>query len=80
MLHSSVRSVGDSAFLDCEALKAVYYYGTAEEWQTTEIAKENNGNAYLMGADFYIYSEEKPAEGAEGQYWHFEKNGKIRIW
>ena len=80
MLHSSVRSVGDSAFLDCEALKAIYYYGTAEEWQTTEIAKENNGNAYLTGADFYIYSEEKPAEGADGQYWHFEKNGKIRIW
>ena len=80
MLHSTVRSVGDSAFLDCEALKAIYYYGTAEEWLTTEIAKENNGNAYLLGADLYIYSEEKPAEGAEGQYWHFEKNGKIRIW
>lgn len=80
MLHSSLRSVGDSAFLDCEALKAIYYYGTAEEWQTTEIAKENNGNSPLLGANFYIYSEEKPAEGAEGSYWHFEKNGNIRIW
>ncbi len=80
MLHSSLKSVGDSAFLDCEAMKAVYYYGTAEEWAQTEIAKANNGNTVLTEANFYIYSETEPTEGAQGQYWHFEKNGKIRIW
>ncbi len=78
--HSSLRTVADSAFVGCDALKAVYYYGTAEQWASTQISEGNNGNDALIGAEFYMYSATEPAADAEGKYWYFKENGNIRIW
>ena len=77
--HSSLKKVEDSAFESCAALVAVYYYGTDTEWDSTEIATGNNGNETLINARFYRYSESKP-EDNDGKYWHFDDNGKVRIW
>jgi hypothetical protein len=77
--HSSLKRVEDSAFESCTALVAVYYYGSDAEWDSTEIATGNNGNDTLINARFYRYSESKP-EDNDGKYWHFDDNGKVRIW
>ena len=77
--HSSLKTVEDSAFEACEAFVALYYYGSDAEWASTEIAEGNNGNDVLINARFYRYSESEPAEN-DGKYWHFDDNGKVRIW
>ena len=78
--HESLKRVEDSAFVDCTALDAVYYYGNATSWEKTEISDGNRGNEALKAAKLYIYSETEPSESADGDYWYFSKNGKIRIW
>ena len=78
--HASLKKISDSAFLDCGALTAIYYYGSADEWDSVEISEGNNGNDAVIGARLYIYSEQEPDDSAEGEYWYFDKNGKIRIW
>lgn len=77
--HSSLSIVEDSAFADC-AVFAVCYYGTPEEWAETEISDGNSGNALLRSARLYIYSEVEPDDSVEGNFWYFDKNGRIRVW
>ncbi len=77
--HSSLKKVEDSAFDGCEALAAVYYYGADADWESTEIATGNNGNKTLIEAKVYFYSETEPTDN-NGKYWHFDDNGKVRIW
>ena len=79
-LYDSLKTVSDSAFLDCSALAAIYYYGDPQKWDAVEINDGNNGNVSFRGAGFYIYSEDKPADSSDVEYWHFDKNGNIRIW
>ncbi len=76
--HESLEVVEDSAFVDCDALRAVCYYGTAEAWADTEISEGNRGNDTLLAAKLYIYSETEPT--ADGDFWYFSKDGKIRVW
>ena len=52
----------DSAFVDCDAFAAIFYYGTEEEWQSTDISSGNGGNAAILEAKFYIYSESEPQD------------------
>ena len=40
-IPSSVESIGDAAFYRCEKLSAVYYGGTASDWDEIEIARYN---------------------------------------
>ena len=47
-LPDSIISVGDSAFYGCDLLETVYYSGTAEDWEATDIG---DGCADLEGAD-----------------------------
>ena len=77
--HPSLSLVEDSAFADCAAF-AVCYYGTPEEWAETEISDGNSGNTLLHSARLYIYSESKPEGSVEGNFWYFDKNGRIRVW
>jgi hypothetical protein len=56
-------------------LTSVYYKGTAEEWNETSIG---DSNYYLISATRYYYSETKPTE--EGNYWHYDENGKVSVW
>ena len=79
-VHSALKTVGDSAFKDCSSLVTVFYYGTAENWAETEIAEGNDGNDTFAAARFYMYSETKPDESTEGEYWYFDGDGDKRIW
>ena len=65
-IGNKVTSVGINAFSNCSSLTAVYYYGTAEEWNNIKIGSGNNN---LTSATIYYYSEETPAES--GSYWHY---------
>ncbi len=54
IIPKSVTSIGDSAFWRCSGITAVYYGGTAEEWNNITIGDYNDA---LFGAEFkYNYS------------------------
>ncbi len=79
VVHTSLELVEDSAFADCGTF-AVCYYGTPDEWASTEISDGNSGNDRLLSARLYIYSETEPDDSVEGDFWYFDKNGRIRVW
>ncbi len=78
--HNSLRTVSDSSFIDCGELAVIYYYGTALEWESVDIATGNGGNDALLDARLYIYSALEPAADSEGEYWYIDRNGNKRIW
>ena len=54
-LPSSLNSVGNNAFRDCEQLTRVYYGGTLEQWNALKAKiKKSTGNAPLVNATVYI--------------------------
>ncbi|MCD8208808.1 MAG: hypothetical protein LUD72_12790, partial [Bacteroidales bacterium] len=63
-----------SAFYKCVRLKSVYFSGTPEDWREIKIEPFND---YLLSADLYYYSEEKPSE--KGKFWHY-LNGEPAKW
>lgn len=71
--------VGNSAFIGCETLATVYYYGDMEAFGNI-CSGENgaHGNAKLTGANVYIYSADKPSDS--GKYWYLDGKGKIKLW
>ena len=75
ILPDSVEAIEDSAFHGCEAIKTVFFMGNADDMENIDIAEENDG---LLDAKIYSYSEEAPKDGSEA--WHFDENGKPRIW
>ena len=75
IIPKSVTSIGDSAFEDCTALDCVYYEGTAEDWAKISIDADNSD---LTNAARYYYSEVKPAK--DGNFWHYDYDGKAVLW
>lgn len=76
VMHSSLERVNHGAFLGCSSLVNVYYYGTADSWDSLDIT---SGNEALEAVKLYIYSETEPTD-SENEYWYFDKNGKVRVW
>ena len=76
--HPSLKTISDSAFIGCDALKEIYYYGSAEDWALTEIAEGNHGNDSIIDAEVYYYSEQEPT--GDGKYWYFDRKGNVRVW
>lgn len=70
-------TVQSGAFEDTVALEKVYFAGTADEWNSVTISTLTRDNKYLVSADKYYYSEEKPTD--EGNYWHYV-DGEITVW
>ena len=66
VIPASVKSIGRYAFNYCYQLKAVYYTGTADEFEEISIDTCNDA---LYGAFFYVYSESEPA--VVGNFWHY---------
>ena len=60
-----VTRIGESAFGSCKSLNAVYYYGTAADWDQIQFDLFNSN---LTDATRYHYSETQPT--ADGNYWH----------
>ncbi len=75
-IPDSVKTIDVYAFSGCTNLTSVYYKGTAEKWNA--IHMDNGTNYDLLYATRYYYSETTPTE--EGNYWHYDAEGKIEIW
>ncbi len=39
-IHGGVTEIEDGAFLSCDVLQTVYYYGTVEEWNSTQMSEQ----------------------------------------
>lgn len=75
IIDNGVESIGENVFLYCFNLKAIFYKGTASEWESVTIDDAGMGiqNEYI-----YFYSETKP--DAEGNFWYYDENGDVQIW
>ena len=72
-IPDGVTLIGEYTFYYCGSLTSVYYKGTAEEWGEIEF-----GNLGTNDITVYYYSETEPT--TEGNYWHYDENGKIVEW
>ncbi len=75
VIPSTVKTIEHSAFNDCSALKTVFFGGTEAEFDNVDI---DLGNDPLTEAKIYFYSEAEPT--AEGNFWHYNKNGSPTTW
>ena len=66
VIPKSVTRIWGSSFSACTSLSAVYYGGTAEEWEKIDI---DFPDTELISATVYYYAETKPI--SEGNYWRF---------
>lgn len=76
VLPKSLKTIEDSAFYNCSALKTVYFMGSSAVWSTVSVSA--NGNVNIGKLPRYYYSKTKPA-GA-GNFWHYDKDGNIAVW
>lgn len=78
VMHGRTK-VGNSAFIGCDALVTVYYYGDAAAFDSIYSGENDaHGNSRLTDASLYIYSAEKP--GTDGKFWYLDEKGKIKLW
>ncbi len=75
VIPNTVQWIGANAFVSCNSISAVYFEGTAEEWQTLE-EEIYSGNDYVKNATRYYYSETEPTES--GNFWHYVANKPIK--
>ena len=75
VVHSSTATVENNAFAGCNAISAVYYHGTEEQFNSISL---DSSNAPLAGATRLYYSKNKPTDA--GNFWHYDDNGKIKLW
>ncbi len=74
-IPDSVTSIDIWAFAYCTSITNIYYKGTSEQWSKISIGSDNDN---LDNATRYYYSESEPAQS--GNYWYYDKNGKIAVW
>ncbi len=75
VMHDGVK-LANSAFIACDAVKTVYFYGDEEGFEA--IFADKHGNSEISEAKLYLYSAEKPEEN--GNYWYIDGKGKIKLW
>ena len=78
-----VKKIGGSLLYECKKLQAIYFNGTADQWEAIDIVGEVQtgtftiDNGELLDTTKYFYSEEKPT--TKGHYWHYV-DGKPQQW
>ncbi len=72
IIPDTVMVIGSAAFAGCEGMKALYYKGTAEQWNKITVSGEIGTEAKR-----YFYSETAPTK--EGNYWRYF-DGKVFVW
>ena len=75
-IPKSVTQIDEDVFYQCSKLERVYYDGTEDEWN--KISVNSKGNDTLTSATVFYYSDIKP--NIEGNYWYYDKKGKVQIW
>ena len=88
VLGAGIKEIKQEAFADAglpldpdaekspKLISAVYYKGTASDFDRITIGAANNDS--FLTAPRYYYSETQPA--AAGSYWHYDASGNIEIW
>ncbi len=76
VIPESVTTIKEAVFRAWNDLNAVYYMGTAEQWE--KIMIEETYNSCFLNAARYYYSETAPTES--GNFWHYDENGNILEW
>lgn len=78
IVSSALTSIGRHAFAEDENFDTVYFKGTEEQWNAI-----SNSDTTITKCTIYYYSETNPFEGEnaveEGNYWHFDTDGKTPI-
>ncbi len=77
MMYSTVSKVESTAFRFCDKLAVVYYYGTEADFKAIQMA---SGNDSLDDAKLCLYSQTKPEQGGDVDYWYLDEKGRIKIW
>lgn len=80
ILHAGVSVIEDGAFEDCDALNTIYYYGNAEQIDALLQQNTQRNNKALQQATIYVYSQTEPSTVGAYGYWHWDENGKIKLW
>lgn len=65
---TSITTIGGYVFYNCEKLNAIYFKGTAEEWEKI---------GWSVNYELYYYSNTKPT--TSGNYWSYV-NGAPKAW
>ena len=88
VLGAGIKEIKEEAFADAglpldpdaekspKLISAVYYKGTASDFDRITIGAANNDS--FLTAPRYYYSETQPATA--GSYWHYDASGNIEIW
>lgn len=78
VMHDGV-ALSNSAFIGCDALVTVYFYGTEESFEGMfALDNDRYGNEGITEARLYFYSAQKPE--ADGDFWYMDEKGKIKLW
>ena len=75
VLPSTLTKIEDGAFEDTPALEVIFFRGTEEQFESVEIAKNNDS---ALDAKIYFYSETEPTEN--GGFWHYDSTGTPILW
>jgi len=70
----SVSKCYECAFEYCSSFSAVYYHGTAEEWEALGFDELTEKN----GINVYTYRWMIPLK--KGNFWHYDSDGNVEIW
>ena len=76
VIPASVQCIDDYVFNQNNAITAVYYEGTEDEWDSILISSSVYSSNKTVTV--YYYSDKKPA--ASGNYWYYGKDGEIFTW
>ena len=77
VLPASTEVVEEQAFYQSEALEAIYYKGTPEQWE--KLLERSDGLKEIKDTvPDYFLSVTEPMLG--GNYWCYGANGEIKIW
>ena len=79
---ASVEEIYVSAYAGCVNLEAIYYYGTAEEWEEICYQTSSSDDDSVTKC---FYSENQPSledylAGLDRTLWHYDENGNPEAW
>ena len=77
VIGSGVKTVGRGAFYVCSNITAVYYKGTASDWDKITINSRDGDGIYLTRPARYYYSDSHPT--TISNLWHM-KDGVPTMW
>jgi hypothetical protein len=83
VIGAGVKKIGGSLLYQCKKIQAIYYNGTASQWDAIDIVGEKPtggimiDNSELFNTTKYFYSEDMPVTA--GDYWHYV-DGKPEQW